>query len=122
MLQIVICVILIISVDLTESKSKFGKKQYANLQRTALLYMKGAFYARLTCPCLYLIPRGGKYPHKYRGCNYGWTQEQGTLFLCGDDRFSLDWVCLAAVAGVFIVYAANLNVCVRVRELLYSAS
>lgn len=84
------CVTLIHLVVLTENKSRSGSKQYANLQRTALLYMKGAFYAPLTCSCLYLIPRGRKYPHKYIELSFGWMQEQGTLFLWGNDRFSLD--------------------------------
>lgn len=72
--------ILVLSVLLTDTKPKSSSTQYANLQRTDLLYEKGAFYAPLTCCCLYLIPRGRKYPHKYRGLSAGWTQEQGTLF------------------------------------------
>jgi len=64
------------------TQSKSSREQYTNLQRTALLYVKGVFYASLTCSCIYLIPCGRKYPHKYRELSSGWTQKQGTLFLC----------------------------------------
>lgn len=103
--------VLIISVVHTKSKSMFSSRQHANLQRTALLYMKrGGGSAPLTCSCLYLMP---KYPHKYRGLSFGWTPKQGTLFLWGNDRFSLDWGCvwlLWQVCFHTVCYVVNINV------------
>lgn len=94
--------------DNFKPKSKSSSKQYANLQRTALLYMKGAFYAPLTCSCLYLIPRGRKYPHKYRGLNSGWTQEP-----CSCGAKSLDGGCVWLLCQVCLCCKCN-GVCLKV--------